>query len=171
MPSFLKDNGNRKTIYLENTRLIFQTNFEGDPSKDKFGSNSRTATVVIQEPELAQDLINAGIRVNAYEREDRDTQYSMKLIASYRNRQGEPVQYPPEIILISGKAREVLTEETVGRLDHIRTGRIDVTIGSSLNNRDTFTNYIRTMHVYQDFGDDPLAGRFADEGYDEDDRF
>ena len=35
-------------VYIEDTRFIFDTNFAGDPNRDKYGSDARKANLVIQ---------------------------------------------------------------------------------------------------------------------------
>ena len=49
-----------KTIAVDNTRFIFQTNFSGDPANDRFNDARRKASIVIPDPEQARDLIKAG---------------------------------------------------------------------------------------------------------------
>ena len=34
-------------LYIENTRFIFNTNFSGDPKRDKYGSSERKGNIVI----------------------------------------------------------------------------------------------------------------------------
>jgi len=164
--SFFSDNGNRKTIFLNDTNFSFprSKNFSGNPEKNRFGGNTRQAQIEIRDPQMAQDIIDSGVRVSVWQRnEESDPVYSITAIAKYRNRNGEELQSPPEIILISGQTRRHLTEETVKMLDGIRTERVDVTIAACLNDKGTYTNYIRTMHVYQALGDDPLAGEMFDD--------
>ena len=37
----------RQKVNIDDTRFIFTTNFSGDPSRDRFGSDQRRVNVVI----------------------------------------------------------------------------------------------------------------------------
>ena len=37
----------RQKVSIENTRFIFATNFSGDPSRDRFGSDKRRVNLVL----------------------------------------------------------------------------------------------------------------------------
>ena len=52
-----------RTIAVDDTRFIFQTNFSGDPARDRFADARRKASLIIPDPEQAKDLIKAGFRV------------------------------------------------------------------------------------------------------------
>ena len=52
-----------KTIAVDDTRFIFQTNFSGDPARDRFADSRRKANLLIPDPEQAKDLIKAGFKV------------------------------------------------------------------------------------------------------------
>ena len=52
-----------RTIAVDDTRFIFQTNFAGDPTKDRFADARRKANLLIPDPEQAKDLIKAGFKV------------------------------------------------------------------------------------------------------------
>ena len=96
-----------KTIAVDNTRFIFQTNFSGDPANDRFNDARRKASIVIPDPEQARDLIKAGFKVRETRpRPDDDPQsfvpeYFVTGVLMYRTRSGSPVKYPPKVYLVS----------------------------------------------------------------------
>lgn len=45
-------------VIVENGKFIFDTNFAGDPKKDRFGSDERKANLVIPDIDLAMDNQN-----------------------------------------------------------------------------------------------------------------
>ena len=50
-------------VNIDNTRFIFDTNFSGDPNRDRYGSSRRRVNVVIPTEEQAQQLIEVGLNV------------------------------------------------------------------------------------------------------------
>ena len=53
---------NNKIVSIENTRFIFETNFSGDPRRDKYGDTKRYVNIVIPE-EIACELSDEGFNV------------------------------------------------------------------------------------------------------------
>lgn len=158
-----------KTIAIDDTRFIYQTNFSGDPARDRFADSRRKANILIPDPEQAKDLVKAGFKVRSTKpRPDDDPEefqpeYFVSAVLKYRNRMGQPVKYPPRVYLVSGDNEPVpLDEESVACLDQMRVRNVNVILnpyeydpaggGVSL--------YIRTMYVEQDLDDDPYAERY-----------
>lgn len=158
-----------RTIAVENTRFIFETNFSGDPARDRFADARRKVNLIIPDPEQAKDLVKAGIKVRQTNpRPDDDPatfvpEYFVTAVLKYRTRLGQAVKYPPKVYLVSGDAEPVLLDEdTVGALDTMRIANVNVILnpyeydpasgGTSL--------YVRTMYVEQDLDDDPYAERY-----------
>lgn len=158
-----------KTIAVDDTRFIFQTNFSGDPVRDRFADSRRKANLLIPDPEQAKDLIKAGFKVRETrprQDDDPDTfspEYFVSVLLKYRNRAGQPVKYPPKVYLVSGNGEPVLLdEESVACIDQMRVKNVNVILnpyeydpangGVSL--------YVRTMYVEQDLDDDPYAERY-----------
>ena len=50
-------------VIVENGKFIFDTNFAGDPKKDRFGSDERKANLVIPDIDLARELIDDGFNI------------------------------------------------------------------------------------------------------------
>ena len=51
----------RQKVNIDDTRFIFTTNFSGDPSRDRFGSDKRRVNVVIPNQELVDHLLSLGV--------------------------------------------------------------------------------------------------------------
>ena len=87
-----------RTIAVDNTRFIFQTNFAGDPTKDRYADSRRKANLLIPDPEQAKDLIKAGFKVRETRpREDDDPRdfkpdYFVSVLLKYRNKSGQIVK-------------------------------------------------------------------------------
>ena len=158
-----------RTIAVDNTRFIFQTNFAGDPTKDRYADSRRKANLLIPDPEQAKDLIKAGFKVRETRpREDDDPRdfkpdYFVSVLLKYRNKSGQMVKYPPKVYLVSGDNEPVLLdEESISMIDTIRVKNVNVILNpyeyDPANNGVSL--YIRTMYVEQDLDDDPYAARY-----------
>ena len=51
----------RQKVNIDDTRFIFDTNFSGDPTRDRFGSDKRRVNIVIPTVEQAMDMRAMGI--------------------------------------------------------------------------------------------------------------
>lgn len=172
-----------RTIAVDDTRFIFQTNFAGDPTKDRFSDSRRKANLLIPDSEQVKDLIKAGFKVRETRpRQDEDPsefmpEYFVTVLLKYRNRAGQPVKYPPKVYLVSGDNEPVLLdEESVACIDNMRIKNVNVILNpyeyDPANNG--LSLYIRTMYVEQDLDDDPYAARYRsrhDNQYDEEEPF
>ena len=165
-----------KTIAVDDTRFIFQTQFEGDPTKDRFGDARRKANLIIPDPEQAKDLIKAGFKVRETKpRPDEDPSdfvpdYFVQIVLKYRNKFNQPVKYPPKVYLVSGDNEPVLLDEdSVACIDQMRVKNVNVILNpyewDPANNG--LILYIRTMYVEQDLDDDPYAARYSRRRHDE----
>ena len=158
-----------RTIAVDDTRFIFQTNFAGDPSKDRYADSRRKANLIIPSAEQAKDLIKAGFKVRETRpRPDDDPkdftpEYFIPVLLKYRNRIGQPVKYPPKVYLVSGNCEpKLLDEDSVGSIDQMRVKNVNVILNpyeyDPANNG--MSLYVRTMYVEQDLDDDPYAARY-----------
>lgn len=157
------------TIAVDNTRFIFQTNFSGDPSKERFGDARRKANLLIPDKQQAKDMAIAGFKIRETRPrpdDDPDTfepEYFVPVICKYRDKLGNPVKYPPKVYLVSGDNEPVLLdEESVGMIDNIRVKNVNVILNQyewdPANHQVNL--YVRTMYVEQDLDDDPYAARY-----------
>ena len=105
-------------ITIENARLIFK-DFSGE--RNRF-NNDRTFGVVL-DPVSAEELTNDGWPVKTLApREDGDEPLcflSVKIVFG---------KVPPKIVLISGKTKKILEEDTVGILDWVTIENADLII-------------------------------------------
>lgn len=173
-----------KTICVDDTNFIFNTNFSGNPARDRFGDSRRKANLIIPDPEQAKDMIKAGINVrqtNPGPNDDPSTyvpEFFVQVLLAYRDKIGNPLKYPPRVFLVSGDAEPVLLDEdVVGKTidEDIRVKNVNIVLNPREYEPGKFTLYIRTMYVEQALEDDPYAARYqrrakpADWHDDEDD--
>lgn len=155
-------------VNLDNTRVIFNTNFSGDPARDTYGDDRRKCNLIIPSKEQAKDLTKKGFKVKATKpraNDDPNTfepEYYLMVQIKYRKRDRTPVKYPPNVFLVVGNNPPLaLTEETVGCLDHIRIKNVNAVLTSWTNDDGTLSAGVRTIYVEQDLDDDPYAARYA----------
>lgn len=84
----------RQKVNIDDTRFIFQTNFSGDPERDRFGSDQRRVNVVIPTEELAQHLLDApkrkGGKAEDYSDEELRARINrLQMEKQYRDLQGD----------------------------------------------------------------------------------
>ena len=158
-----------KTIAIDDTRFIFQSNLSGNPDGDRFGDMRRKCNIIIPDPEQAKDLIKAGFKVRQTkprqddDPEDFQPEFFVTAILKYRTKAGVPVKYPPKVYLVSDDNEPVLlSEDSVGLIDTMRVKNVNVVLNpyeyDPTNNG--LNLYIRTMYVEQDLDDDPYAARY-----------
>ena len=152
----------KKLIHVENSRFIFNTNFAGDPEKDRFGSDARQANLVIPSQEQAMELLDMGLKVKQTnprpgEEEDYVPTYFVAIKVNYDS------DWPPKVYLVSGDSDPVeLDEESVGRIDRCYVLNVDAVLNIYENSRTgTKSLYVRTLYVTQDVDDDPFAAKYA----------
>ena len=151
----------RNLVSIENTRFIWRTNFSGDPSRDRFGSDARKASIVIPDYDQAMDLRDFGLNVKETrprpgEEDDFEPTYYVDVKVNYDSK------WPPNIYLVSGDAEPVLLdEESVDTLDKCYILNVNAVLNIA-ENRVTGKKslYVRTMYVEQDIEDDPFADRY-----------
>ena len=151
----------KKLIRIDNTRFIYQTNFSGDPERDRFGSVARKANVVIPDAEQAEELLAAGFNVKQTkprpdEEDDFVPTYFVPVVANYDS------AWPPKVYLVSGNQEpRLLDAETVGLIDRCYVLNVNVMLNPYTNSRTGKSSlYIRTMYVEQDVEEDPYASRY-----------
>ena len=153
-------------VILENGKFIFDTNFAGDPKKDRFGSDERKANLVIPDIDLARELIDDGFNVRLTkprvgEEEGFVPRYFVKVKLNYKS------TWPPKVYLVTDEDKSVLLdEESVACLDDIWVDRVNAVLnryegpnGKSL--------YVKSMEVYQKVDDDPISAKYRRRNRDE----
>jgi hypothetical protein len=153
-------------VIVENGKFIFDTNFAGDPKKDRFGSDERKANLVIPDIDLARELIDDGFNVRLTkprvgEEEGFVPRYFVKVKLNYKS------TWPPKVYLVTDEDKSVLLdEESVACLDDIWVDRVNAVLnryegpnGKSL--------YVKSMEVYQKVDDDPISAKYRRRNRDE----
>lgn len=153
-------------VIVENGKFIFDTNFAGDPKKDRFGSDERKANLVIPDIDLARELIDDGFNVcltkpRVGEEEGFVPRYFVKVKLNYKS------TWPPKVYLVTDEDKSVLLdEESVACLDDIWVDRVNAVLnryegpnGKSL--------YVKSMEVYQKVDDDPISAKYRRRNRDE----
>lgn len=153
-------------VIVENGKFIFDTNFAGDPKKDRFGSDERKANLVIPDIDLARELIDDGFNVRLTkprvgEEAGFVPRYFVKVKLNYKS------TWPPKVYLVTDEDKSVLLdEESVACLDDIWVDRVNAVLnryegpnGKSL--------YVKSMEVYQKVDDDPISAKYRRRNRDE----
>ena len=153
-------------VIVENGKFIFDTNFAGDPKKDRFGSDERKANLVIPDIDLARELIDDGFNIRLTkprvgEEEGFVPRYFVKVKLNYKS------TWPPKVYLVTDEDKRVLLdEESVACLDDIGVDRVNAVLnryegpnGKSL--------YVKSMEVYQKVDDDPISAKYRRRNRDE----
>lgn len=153
-------------VIVENGKFIFDTNFAGDPKKDRFGSDERKANLVIPDIDLARELIDDGFNVRLTkprvgEEEGFVPRYFVKVKLNYKS------TWPPKVYLVTDEDKSVLLdEESVACLDDIWVDRVNAVL-----NRYEGPNgkplYVKSMEVYQKVDDDPISAKYRRRNRDE----
>lgn len=147
-----------KLVTIENTRFIWETNFSGDPRRDKFGSDKRCVNIIIPE-ELANELTEEGFNVRntvPKDDDDLDKTYYVRATVNYESK------FPPRVYLVSGDNQpELLNEETVGLIDTMYVLNVNAILSKYYNAKvDKWSLYVRTLYIEQELDSDPFASRY-----------
>lgn len=150
---------NNKLVSIENTRFIFETNFSGDPRRDKFGSTKRYANIVLPE-DVASQLMEEGFNVKCLDpKEDYESNeptYFIKATCNFESK------YPPRIYLVSGDNNpSLLDSEAVGVIDTVYIKNVNAILSKWYNdNTGKWSLFVRTLYVEQELDSDPFAARY-----------
>lgn len=155
----------RPKVFLENTRFIYRTNFAGDPTVDKYGSNSRRGNIVIPTKEQADELASMGLNVKQTMPRDGEEEgfvptYFISCILNYDSDLAK--ERPPKVYLVSGNEEpRLLDGESVGAVDKVYVLNVNATLEVVYSKRyDRYLAYIQVMYVEQDVAEDPFADRY-----------
>ena len=140
-------------IVVENARLIFK-NFAGEESKFNRAGNRNFC--VILDGDSAEDLRQLGWNVKALRpREDEDEPtYYLQVTVAFGN-------FPPKVVMISGKTKTVLDEESIDTLDYAEIANVDLIIRPyhwEVNGKEGIKAYLKTMYVTIE--QDVFAGKY-----------
>lgn len=148
-------------VILENTRFIFQTNFAGDPRADKYGSDARKGNIIINDRDIAKQLIDEGFNVKMTR--PRDEEDESDFIPDYfiTVKMNFDSKWPPKVFLMTDALHGVLLDvDSVREIDAAWVDKVNVVLNkyeNRLTGRKSF--YVKSMEVYQRVDDDPIARR------------
>lgn len=145
----------KSTVMFEDAEIIFK-NFAGREGQYNVAGN-RNFAVIIPDEKTAQDLIKIGWNVKylkAREEGDEETPY-LPVAVSYSNR-------PPNVVMITSRARTKLTEDTIESLDYADIAKIDLVVNPfdwTANGKSGTKAYLKTMFVT--INEDELERKYA----------
>ena len=136
---------NIENIKIENARIVFR-NLSGKPDKFNPQGGKRSFSVVIEDPEFANELKREGWNIKQFNPSpdsDEEPAHFISVKVSYNN-------IPPHIYLCTSKNKTLLNEDTVGQLDYAEISNVDIVITPyqyEMNGRTGISAYVKTMYV------------------------
>lgn len=150
-------------IVIENAKIIFR-NFEGKETKFN-RAGARNFCVVIEDPQMAQKLIDDGWNIRTLRARDEyeEPRHYIPVTVSFNN-------IPPKIYIITKKNKAEITEDTVSNLDYVEIRNADLIIRPynwEVNGKTGIKAYLKTMYITLE--EDEFAEKY--DHYLEDDVF
>lgn len=136
---------NIENIKIENARIVFR-NLSGKPDKFNPQGGKRSFSVVIEDPEFANELKREGWNIKQFNPNpdsDEEPAHFISVKVSYNN-------IPPHIYLCTSKNKTLLNEDTVGQLDYAEISNVDIVITPyqyEMSGRSGISAYVKTMYV------------------------
>lgn len=147
-------------VIIEGTKFIYETNFSGDPKRDRrYGNDQRKANLVIPDMELARQLIDDGFNVKSTKPKEGEEEgfiprYFVSIKANYDSK------WPPKIYLVTEDGNSTLLDaESVGVIDDMWVESVNAVLNpyEGPNGRSL---YIKSMEVFQKVDDDPISSKY-----------
>ena len=151
-------------VFIEGSNFIFETNFSGDPKRDRFGNNQRKANLVISNIDQARQLIDEGYNVRMTKaREGEEEGFIPRYFVSVKLNYDS--KWPPKVYLVTEDNGGVLLDsESVCCIDDMWVESVNAVLnpyegpnGKSL--------YVKSMEVFQKLDDDPITSKYARSSY------
>lgn len=144
-------------VTLENVRMVFK-NFSGE--ERRYNAEGKRNFCAILPKDIAEDMDADGWNIKTLTSRDEDEQDAAFIKVNVNYNSGRP----PRIVVLAGRNRTTLTEETVGSLDWAEITNVDLTISPFVREEGgetTVTAYLKTMYVTID--QDPLDAKYAED--------
>lgn len=110
----------RNNIIFENVRILYP-NFSGE--KSQFNADGkRKFTILIEDPNVASELLNQGWNIKQREEEDTESTYWLLEVEVKYDR------YPPLVYAVRESGKLLLDETTINMLDYTRIAYADLEI-------------------------------------------
>lgn len=146
-------------VIIEGASFIFDTNFSGDPKRDRFGNTQRKANLVIPDIDQARQLIDEGYNVKLTKpREGEEEGFVPRYFVSVKLNYDSP--WPPKVYLVTENDGVLLDAESVCCIDNMWVESVNAVLnpyegpnGKSL--------YVKSMEVFQRLDDDPIASKYS----------
>lgn len=153
-------------VIVDETKFIFNTNFSGDPKRDRFGNDQRKGNLIIPNEEQALDLLDEGFNVKQTrprpgEEEGFIPRYYVPIKANYDS------QWPPKVYLVTDDNKAVLLDsDTVGCIDDMWIEKVNVVL-NQYEGPNGKSLYVKSMEVFQKVDDDPISSKYRTQNMEE----
>lgn len=134
----------REMLEIENAQIIWK-NFAGEPDKFHTKGGYRNFNVVIEDPELAQQMADDGwnVKIRAPREEGEKPLNTLEVCVSFEN-------YPPKVVMVTSRNKVELDEESVRCLDTADILSADLIISPyhyDVNGKQGIKAYLKTAYI------------------------
>lgn len=162
----------RGIVQIDGARIIYR-NFTGRGTQYN-REGDRNFCVVIDDEDVANHLLEEGFNVKIKQpREDGESPFMyLKVNVKYHPQTSDLARLNPQAVLVTGRNRVNLDEESVCCLDNIDILNVDMDISGSnwnINGKTGKSAYLSKIYVTQEV--DRFAARYAEEEYPTEDEF